>query len=69
MIGMILISLMPILRWVGARWTGRCWPDYARAKTEWCIGVWLFLVADRAEGERSPVSYPQDATGSIRRRA
>ena len=55
MIGIILISLMPILRWVVALWTGRCWSDYSRAKTEWCIGVWLFLVADRAEGERSPV--------------
>ena len=55
MMGLILLSLMPILRWVVALWTGRCWPDYARAKTEWCIGVWLFLVADRAEGERSPV--------------
>ena len=68
MIGMILISLMPILRWVVALWTGRCWPDYSQAKTELFIGVWLFLVADRTEGERSPVSYPQDATGSLRRR-
>ena len=55
MMGMTLLSLMPILRWVIALWTGQCGPDYARAKTEWCIGVWLFLVADRAEGERSPV--------------
>ena len=55
MIDMILISLMPILRWVVALWTGGCWPDYPRAKTELCIGVWLFLVADRAKGERSPV--------------
>ena len=55
MIGMILISLMPILRWVVALWTGQCWSDYSRAKTELCIEVWLFLVADRVEGARSLV--------------
>ena len=55
MIGMILLSLMPTLRWMVALWTGRCWPDYSRAKAELCIGVWLFLVADRTERERSPV--------------
>ena len=50
MIGMILISLMPILRLVVSLWTGQCWPGYSRAKAEWCIEVWLFLVADQAEG-------------------
>ncbi len=46
---------VPILRLVGTLLTGRCWPDYSRAKAKLCIGMWLFWVADRARGELSPL--------------
>ena len=68
MMGMILIALMPILRWVVSLWTGQCWPGYSRAKAEWCIEVWLFLVADQAEGERSPVRCAIKTRGRRRRK-
>ena len=56
MMGMILIALMPILRWVGTLLMGRCWPGYSRTpRPDGALGV-----ATQGEGTSLAVGVAAD---------